>query len=128
MRAISSSGVNLSSSTLAPRLSRVGSLRCLAQRQAGENVIRQVRRSRHSGRGQSRARRCRIPDICERLGGRRALGCGDRPARAGERVPGLEVFGNRLLQQRALRVARVVEFGFGARWPTRVWMRVRWAG
>ncbi len=40
---------------------------------------------------------------------------------AGERVPGLKVIGNRLVEQRALGVARVVEYGFGARWPTRVW-------
>ena len=33
-------------------------------------------------------------------------------ARAGERVPGLEVFGNRLVEQRALWVARSVELGF----------------
>lgn len=30
----------------------------------------------------------------------------------GEFMPGLKVFGNRLVEQRALRVARVVEFGF----------------
>ena len=39
----------------------------------------------------------------------------------GERVPGLEVLGNGFVEQRALGVARVVEFGFGARWPARVW-------
>ena len=33
----------------------------------------------------------------------------------GELMPGLEVFGNGLVQQRALRVTRVVEFGFGRR-------------
>ena len=33
-------------------------------------------------------------------------------AGTGERVPGLEVFSNRLIEQRALGVARVVEFGF----------------
>ena len=46
----------------------------------------------------------------------------------GQLKPGLEVFGNGLVEQGALRVARVVEFGFGARLPSRVQMRVRWAG
>ena len=45
-----------------------------------------------------------------------------------QRVPRLKLFGNRLAKQRALGVTRVVEFGFGASWPTRVQMRVRWAG
>lgn len=43
----------------------------------------------------------------------------------GERVPGFQVFGNGLVRQRALGVARVVELGFGRCWPTRVRMRVR---
>jgi len=43
-------------------------------------------------------------------------------------TPGLEVFGNRLVEQRALGVARVVELGFALRWPARVRMRVYWAG
>ena len=30
--------------------------------------------------------------------------------------PGLEVVGNRLVEQRALRVARVVDFGLGGGW------------
>lgn len=48
--------------------------------------------------------------------------------RTGHRVPGLEVFGNGLVKQRALRMARVVEFEFASRWPTRVrmQMRLRW--
>ena len=40
-----------------------------------------------------------------------------------EFMPGLEVFGNRLVEKGALRVARVVELGFGARWPTRMQMQ-----
>ena len=44
---------------------------------------------------------------------------------AGKFMPSLEVLGNGLVQQRALRVARVVEFGFGTRWPARMRMRVR---
>ena len=35
-----------------------------------------------------------------------------------QRVPGLEVFGNRLVEQRALGMARVVELGFGSRLTT----------
>ena len=46
-------------------------------------------------------------------------------AGAGQLKPGLEVLGNGLVEQRALWMARVVEFGFGARWPARVRMRVR---
>jgi hypothetical protein len=34
-------------------------------------------------------------------------------AGTGERMPGLEVVGNGFVEQRALRVARVVEFGLG---------------
>ena len=49
-------------------------------------------------------------------------------AHASEIEPGLEVFGDRLVEQRALGVTRVVELGFGARWPARVRMRVYWAG
>ena len=37
--------------------------------------------NRHTTPGQSRGQRCRIPDICERLGGHKALGCGGRPGR-----------------------------------------------
>jgi hypothetical protein len=38
-----------------------------------------------------------------------------------EFMPGLEVLGNGLVEQRALRVARVVELGFGTRCgPARV--------
>jgi hypothetical protein len=44
-------------------------------------------------------------------------------AGTGEFMPGLEVFGNRLVEKGALRVARVVELGFGARWPTRMQMQ-----
>jgi hypothetical protein len=43
-------------------------------------------------------------------------------ARAGQRMPGLELFGNRLVQQGSLGVARVVELGFGA--DTRVRARL----
>ena len=39
---------------------------------------------------------------------------------AGEFMPGLEMFGYGLVQQRALRVARVVEFGLCTRWPARM--------
>ena len=46
---------------------------------------------------------------------------------AGEFMPGLKVLGNGLVEQSALGVAWVVEFGFGARWPARVRMRMRWA-
>ena len=46
---------------------------------------------------------------------------------AGEFMPGLEMFGNGLVEQRALGVARVVELGLCTRWPARVRMRVRWA-
>ena len=46
---------------------------------------------------------------------------------AGELMPGLEVFGNGFVEQRALRVAWVVEFGLCTRLPTRVRMRLRWA-
>ena len=42
-------------------------------------------------------------------------------AGTGEFMPGLKVLGNGLVQQRTLGVARVVEFGFGERWPARVW-------
>ena len=45
----------------------------------------------------------------------------------GQLKPGLEVFGYGLVEQRALWVAWVVEFGFGARWPARMRMRLRWA-
>jgi len=38
-------------------------------------------------------------------------------------MPGLEVFGNGFVEQRALGVARVVELGLGARLPTRVRLR-----
>ena len=38
---------------------------------------------------------------------------------AGELMPGLEMFGYGLVEQRALRVARVVEFGFGTRLSAR---------
>ena len=41
-------------------------------------------------------------------------------ASTGEFMPGLEVLGNGLVEQRPLGVARVVEFGFCTRWPTRV--------
>ena len=34
--------------------------------------------------------------------------------------------GYSLVKQRALRVPRVGEFGLDPRWPTRVWMGVRW--
>lgn len=47
---------------------------------------------------------------------------------AGEFMPGLKVFCNRLVEQRALRVARVVEFGLCIRWPACIRVRVRWAG
>ena len=47
------------------------------------------------------------------------LGNGIHIDGAGEIKPGLKVFGHRLVQQRALGVARVVGFGFGARWPAR---------
>ena len=46
----------------------------------------------------------------------------------GELKPGLEEFGNGLVQQRALGVARVVGFSLGVRWPARFQMGVRWAG
>ena len=46
---------------------------------------------------------------------------------AGERVPGLKVFGNRLVEKGALRVARVVELGLCTRLPARMRMRLRWA-
>ena len=49
-------------------------------------------------------------------------------ASAGQRMPGLEVFGYCAVQQGPLGVARVVELGLGKRWPTRVWMRVRLRG
>ena len=49
-------------------------------------------------------------------------------AGTGQRMPGLKMFGNGLVQQRALGVARGVEFGFGARLPTRERVQVRWAG
>ena len=39
---------------------------------------------------------------------------------AGERVPGLKVFGNRLVEKGALRVARVVELGLCTRLPVRM--------
>ena len=42
-------------------------------------------------------------------------------AGTGEFMPGLKVLGNGLVQQRTFGVARVVEFGFGERWPARVW-------
>ena len=48
-------------------------------------------------------------------------------ARAGEFMPSLEMFGYGFVEQRTFRVARVVELGFGTRWPTRVRMRLRWA-
>ena len=35
-------------------------------------------------------------------------------------VPGLKMLGYGLVEQRAFGVARVVELGFGTRWPTRV--------
>ena len=44
-----------------------------------------------------------------------------------QRVPGLEVLGYGLVQQRALRVARVVELGFCTRLPARMRMHLRWA-
>ena len=47
---------------------------------------------------------------------------------AGEIKPGLGMLGYRLVQQRALGVARVVELGLEARRPTRMRMRLRWAG
>ena len=46
---------------------------------------------------------------------------------AGEFMPGLEMFGDGLVQQSPLGVARVVKFGLCIRWPTRVRMRLRWA-
>ena len=42
-------------------------------------------------------------------------------------MPGLKLSSDRLVEQRALGVMRVVEFGFGARWLAHVSMRVRWA-
>ena len=42
------------------------------------------------------------------------------PARAGQIEPGFEVFGYRLVQQRALGVARVVELGLCTRLSARV--------
>ena len=91
-------------------------------------------RSHHTRLGQSRAQRCRIPDTCERLGQHVGLWrvmvvLPVELACTCEFEPSLEIFGNRLVQQGTLRVARVVEFGFGARLPTRVRMRVRlrWA-
>ena len=42
--------------------------------------------------------------------------------------PGLKVFGYGLVEQRALRVAWVVEFGFAPCCPARMRMRLRWAG
>ena len=47
--------------------------------------------------------------------------------RAGQLKPSLEVLGNVLVQQRALRVARVVEFGFCPGLHVRLGMRLRWA-
>jgi hypothetical protein len=47
---------------------------------------------------------------------------------AGEFMPSLEVFGNGLVEQRALGEARVVEFGLGARLPTRKRMQVQLRG
>ena len=41
-------------------------------------------------------------------------------AGAGQRMPGLKVFGYGLVEQRALGVAWVVALGFGARWSARV--------
>ena len=83
MRSINSSGVRCNSSTLVPRLSLVGSLRCLAQRSRSSHA-----RSRHTVPWQSRAQRCRIPDICERPGAQRDLGCGGLPGRqTGSRWP-----------------------------------------
>jgi hypothetical protein len=49
-------------------------------------------------------------------------------ARTGQIKPSLEMLGCCLVAQRALRVARIVESGFGARLPTRVQLRVRWSG
>ena len=54
-------------------------------------------------------------------------GVGVALAGTGQRMPGLKVFGNGLVEQRALGVARVVELGFGARLPARMRMRLRWA-
>jgi hypothetical protein len=45
----------------------------------------------------------------------------------GQLKPGLKMLGYGLVEQRAFGVARVVELGFGTRWPTRVRMRLRWA-
>jgi hypothetical protein len=45
----------------------------------------------------------------------------------GQLKPDLEVFGYGLVEQSPLGVARVVELGFGTRWPARVRMRLRWA-
>mgnify|MGYP003380913817 CR=1 FL=1 len=45
----------------------------------------------------------------------------------GQLKPGLKMLGYGLVKQRAFGVARVVELGFGTRWPTRVRMRLRWA-
>ena len=45
----------------------------------------------------------------------------------GEFMPGLEVFGNRLVEKGALGVARVVELGLCTRWSARMGMCLRWA-
>ena len=50
-----------------------------------------------------------------------------RLAGTGQLKPGLEVLGYGLVQQSALWVARVVEFGLCIRWPTRARMHLRWA-
>jgi hypothetical protein len=46
---------------------------------------------------------------------------------SGQLKPGLKILGNGLVEQRALGVARVVEFGLCSRLPARMRMRLRWA-
>ena len=46
---------------------------------------------------------------------------------AGQLKPALKMLGYGLVEQSALGVAWVVEFGFGARLPARMRMRLRWA-
>ena len=65
------------------------------------------------GSGKAVRKRCLIQGTCERLGKHRPLGCSSRPAVnlacAGEIKQSLKVFGNRLIQQRALGLAAFVQ-------------------
>ena len=72
-----------------------------------------------------------LPDICERLGGRRAWGVvvalAARLADTGQLMPSLKVLGYGLVEQSQLKVVRVVAFGLCTRLPARMRMRLRWA-